>query len=109
MADDVVEQAPFGQVRREMLAAQIDIRNPKPIDDRLTIGDLPRRQVDSHATRLGKRNGHRNQIAAAGATQFENAATARIRATTRPNSNATAAVTWGCVSGNGLLSYGTSS
>ena len=73
VADDDVERAVGLAERLEGVGAQFDVRQAVAPPPRLAGGDLHRREIDAEESRAGQGGGHRQQIAARGAADFEHA------------------------------------
>ena len=74
MADDVIERPERSSTSRMLMCAELDVAQPEGLDRLSPLGDLLAGQIDADEGALRAGVGHRDQVAAAGAAQFEDAA-----------------------------------
>ena len=85
VTEDVIESAEILAKVEDVGGPQLDIRQSQPFDDADALVNLARRQVDADESAARQGDRHRDQIAAAGATQFQHPA-AFHRGRASPNS-----------------------
>src|SRR4030066_1399885 len=78
MCDDIIELTNLAEIENVALL-DADIAQPKRLDQRTPARDLARGQVNPEKPGTGKGIGHRDQVAAARATELQHAASLRRR------------------------------
>src|SRR5215469_9859420 len=79
VADDVIERSSAFRKINDRLRAKNNVLQIHPRDEVLPAPDLRVRQVDAEKFGLRVLSGHRNDIAAAAATEFKHAALVKLR------------------------------
>src|SRR5436190_24570 len=71
VANDVIVRSVVILHVHNALGLELDVGESQGVNDFLSHGDLPRRQVDAEKLAFGQRQGHGDEVAAGGAAQLQ--------------------------------------